>query len=141
MRNPFRKPTRITRQLVPQDQQAAVTKELFRIDFNLGQVLQGFALSLASDYQSSRWYCYSLSNGGMYLCMDGSQSYRVTYDSGCQGELTPDALSIACGLLAYNSLSFCLDLALADNFDRCYFLLREYAMEHGEAANIVEAMR
>ena len=141
MRNPFRKSTPITRQLVLQDQQSAAIKEMFGIDFNLELIVRGFALSMTNDKLPSRWRCYSLGNGGIYLAMDGNQSYRVRYDNGGQGELTSEALSIACGLLAYNRLSFCLDLALAENFDRCYFLLREYAMEHAEANSIMEALR
>ena len=144
MRNPFRKSIPITRQLVLQDQQSAAIKEMFGVGFNLELIVRGFALSMTNDSQHNHnwWRCYSLSNGGIYLAMDAaSQTYRVAYDSGGQAELTSEALSIACGLLAYNSLSFSWSLAFAEANDRCYFLLRQYAMEHREAADIMEALR
>jgi hypothetical protein len=141
MEIPLRKPTHIVRRPVLPNQQNALISQRFGTYFNLELLVRGFALSMARGYQPSRWRCYSLTNGGLCLAINGSQSYRVTYDNGWQGELTPDALSIVCGLLAYNSLTFSSNLAYAENCDRCYLLLREYAMEHREAACILEATR
>jgi hypothetical protein len=51
MRNPFRKSTPITRQLVPQDQRSIVISQLFGFSFDLESIVRGFILSMAKDYR------------------------------------------------------------------------------------------
>jgi hypothetical protein len=142
MRNHFRKSTPITRQLVPQDQRSIVISQLFGFSFDLESIVRGFILSMAKDYRPGPLLLYKLSNNGCYLKPSTDQTYAVTCENGwSHGVMTADAVGAVATLTGLNYQSFTINLDQADSYEDMRLKLREYALEHDEAANILAATR
>ena len=91
------------------------------------------------DYRGGFWEFIELSNGGFYMSPQHEGSFRFSVDTnGYEGEMSPDAAGITVCLFAYSHLSFRYPdhIVFADRFHR----LREFALEHAEAAAIFAAI-
>ena len=141
MKNPFRKPDPITRQLVPQDQRSTVINQLFGFSFNLELIARGFVLSMAKDYRQGPLLLYRLSNNGCYMKPSADRAFAVNFDNGWHGVMTADAVGIVATLNGLNYLSFTLNLDQADSYEDMRVKLRQYAVEHSQATNILAAIR
>ena len=70
----------------------------------------------------------------------GDKPFHVNCENGFEGDLSADALGITACLYAYSSLSFSGMLGFADMCAQQYHRLREYALEHSEAEEIMGAI-
>jgi hypothetical protein len=142
MRNPFRKPTPITRQLVLQDQQSIVISQLFGLSFDLESIVRGFVLSMAEDYRPGPLLLHKLSNNGCYFMPNTDQTYAVICENGWRhGAMTADAVGIVATLIGLNYQSFTINLDQADSYESMRLKLRDYALEHDDATSILAATR
>jgi hypothetical protein len=137
--NPDIKPQPITRDLVPEDHRLYITEQLFGIRFplQLEPFIYAITEKMAPAYHGGFWEFYTLSNGGFYMAPDLDQTFEVYCENYFQGELSADALGITSCLYAYSRLSF--GGGIAQMYARQYHLLREYMLEHPEAAAILGA--
>ena len=97
-----------------------------------------FMHRLSPDYRGGFWQFYELSNGGFYMAPD-RESYRLSIDSnGYEGTMSADAAGITVCLFACSHLSF--QDTRFDLYAQRYHQLREFAIEHSEAAQIFAAI-
>ena len=132
--------TPITRQLA-QDQPHAEMERLFGMPIYLEVIVRGFLLTMTKDYPRFLWQFSTLSNGGCYVAPLGDLTRYTIGGYHRRIDLGQDAAGIVSSLLAFSYLSFSMNLAFAENLDRQYSHLRQYAMEHREAASILETIR
>lgn len=97
-----------------------------------------FMHRFSSDYRGGFWQFYELSNGGFYMAPD-RESYRLRIDTnGYEGTMSADAAGITVCLFACSHLSF--QDSRFDLFAQRFHQLREFAIEHPEAAQIFAAI-
>lgn len=94
---------------------------------------------LAADYHGGYWEFYDLSNGGCYLAPTGKPLQLTQASNGFEATVSADAAGIIATLYALSSLAFQLH-EQTDVFTKHYHRLREYALEHAEAAQILAAI-
>jgi hypothetical protein len=97
-----------------------------------------FMHRFASDYRGGFWQFYELSNGGFYMAPDRG-SYRLCVDTnGYEGVMSADAAGITVCLFACSHLSF--RETHGQLFAERFHQLREFALDHAEAAAIFAAI-
>jgi hypothetical protein len=123
--------TTITRTLILEEDRVMHTANLFGFHWalHLEPLAYAMADSLSSDYTGGYWDFFSLNNGG----------FHVTCENSFEGDLSADAVGITVCLYACSGLSFS-GMLIADVCAGQYHLLREYALEHSEAAEIMAAV-
>ena len=132
----------ITRKLIPEAQRADLVGTLFGIAYplQLEPAVFAFASNLSPSYHGAYWNMYALSNGGWYMCPDEDSRFDVRCPNGYEGSLTADAFGIVAVLYACSHLSFIANGDAASNYARHYHRLREFTVEHEEAAAIFAAI-
>ena len=131
----------VTRALVPEHDRSDFVDALFGLNFPLQLEPYVFAVAseLSSDYRGGFWNFYSLDNGGFYLAPNDDDPFSVCCPNGYEGTMSADALGITACLYAYSRLSFIAGDTVACIYARQYHALREYAVDHVEAAAIIAA--
>jgi hypothetical protein len=133
--------TTITSELVTKERRANFVDALFGINFplQLEPCIFLMASELSSNYRGGYWAFHSLGNGGFYMAPDDDTCFTVRCENGYEGRMSADALGVTACLYAYSRLSFVASESIARVYARHYHLLREYAMDHPEVAEIVGA--
>ena len=131
----------ISRALVPERDRTDLVDALFGLNFPLQLEPCVFAVAseLSSDYHGGYWAFQSLGNGGFYMAPDDDARFTVRSENGYEGTMTADAFGVTVCLYAYSRLSFIATKPASTTYARHYHLLREYAMDHPEVAEIVRA--
>lgn len=89
----------------------------------------------AEKYNGGFWEYYALSNGGFYMGLDQSEPLTMQcIGNYFEGTMSADAASIGVNLFALNAFAWQLD---PDKFSEAYRQLRDYALQHDEAAQIM----
>ena len=132
---------RIRRVLIKESDRVTHTAALFGFHFPLYLEPLAYAVanSLSPDYKGGYWDFYSLSNNSFYMVPAGNTVFRVICENGFEGKLSSDAFGVTTCMYAYSRLSFS-GMLIADVCAQQYHLLRDYALEHGEAAGIMAAV-
>ena len=94
---------------------------------------------ICANYKGGYWQFIELSNGGAYMRLDTEQEQmHVSCGNYFKGGLSPDAVSIAATMYAISAATFRFpdNEVLSDH----YYLLRDYAAQHVEAAGIFAAI-
>ena len=137
-------PTPVTRHLVPESQRMAVVADLFDIHFplRLEPVIYGITREMTQgQYQGGYWLFYTLENGGFYMSPDdNNRIFNVRCNNHWQGTLSADALGVVSCLYAYSHLSFSRYKDFGQLCGRHFHQLREYVIDHAEAAAILGAI-
>lgn len=134
--------TMITSQLIANSNRVQHTADLFGVYFPmcLEPFIYAMTDSIAPDYRGGFWNFYALNNGGFYMAPDADHSFAVCCENGYEGRLSADGLGITVCLYAYSQLSFTGIPSFADRCAEQYHLLREYMLDHPEAAGILRAI-
>ena len=142
MTNDIEKQKPVIRTRVPKHLRLSTTSRLFGIRFPLiiEPVIYGITGRMAEAYSGGYWHFYSLDNGGFYMAPDIDQPFEVCCDNYWTGELSADALGITACLYAFSHCSFSRDQAFGRVMADHYHRLREYMLEHREAAGILRAI-
>ncbi len=121
-------------------QRLNVTANLFGVHFpfRLEPTIYGMADRLAPAYEGGYWHFYSLSNCGFYMAPATHTFFDIRCDNGFEGKVSADAFGITACLYAYSNLAFDQG-PFAQVCAEHYHLLREFAVEHGEARAILRA--
>lgn len=96
--------------------------------------------SLSNDYNGGLWDYYRLNHGGFYMAPTDPATFKMECDNGYAGLLTADAFGITACLYAYSLCSFSPDAQFSETCATHYHLLRDFAVEHAEAAGIFAAI-
>jgi hypothetical protein len=92
---------------------------------------------LAPDYDGGYWEFYCLCNGGFYMAPAADREFEVVAPNGFVGRLSSDALGIAACLYAFSHASFSAETALAEACAVHYHQLRDYALQHSQADQLL----
>jgi len=93
---------------------------------------------LSEDYTGGEWKFFVLDNGGFYMAPSGGGNYKISVEGNYfNGLLSADAAGIVACLFAYSRVSFS---PKASHIGQQYHLLREYALDHEEASQILAAI-
>ena len=122
---------------VAEDRRLSTTARLFGVEFprKLEPAVYGFAHLLCSRYAGGYWEFFTLDNGGFYMAPGTAAAFATSSPNGWDGELSADAFGICCCLYAYSNLSFD-EGEFPETCAEQYHLLRDFAMDHAEAAAI-----
>ena len=131
----------ITREFVTEERRADFVDALFGLSFplQLEPCIFVMASELSSDYRGGYWAFYALGNDGFYMAPDDDTCFTVRCENGYEGRVSADALGITACLYTYSRLSFIAGDTVACIYARQYHALREYAVDHVEAAAIIAA--
>lgn len=131
----------ITRRTLAEGERADFVHALFGLDFpfKLEPTMFSIADRLAEDYNGGFWQFHALGNGGFYMAPDVDHDFEVACDNGFEDTMSADALGVTTCLYAYSALSFG-EGAFAEVCGEQYHQLREYALDHPEAAAILAAI-
>lgn len=129
----------ITSTIVPEHQRVAVTAALFgaRFSFAIEPAIFDFASDLSADYKGGSWEFYALSNMGFFMAPLGPDRLRAESPNQNTAVMSNEAFGIAVCLFAYSNLSFSRDEALSEMVSEAFHKLRDFAMDHAEAADIL----
>lgn len=135
--------TEITRTLIATPDRVPTTAKLFGNAFPLQ--VEPFVYTVARDmapkYTGGYWHFYRLSNNGFYMAPDIDGPVQASCAMNFfRGELSADGLGVVTCLTAYSHLSFCKDQKFARTCADQFYLLRDYAGFHIEAASIFAAI-
>lgn len=134
--------TAVTSRPVPEDQRADITGRIFGLHFplRLEPFIFGMAGKLSDDYSGGYWKFNELSNGGFYMAPDSDAPFSVSCENGFEGSMSADALGITVCLYAFSQLSFGGPGEFEQTCANHYHWLREYMLDHPEAASILSAI-
>ena len=132
----------ITRKQVPNNKRIQHTAELFGANFplHLEPLVYAITDNIADEYNGGYWEFYTLSNGGFYMAPHSDTPFNVSCENGFEGQLSGDALGIVACLYAYSHLSFSDKSGFDETCAQQYHWLRDYMLEHSEAAVILGAI-
>ena len=133
----------ITRTLIATPDRVPTTAKLFGYEFS--QKIEPFVYTVAREmapaYSGGYWLFYRLSNHGFYMAPDIDGPVQASCATNFfRGELSADALGIVACLTAYSHLSFSKDQGFARTCADQFYLLRDFAGYHKEAAAIYAAI-
>ncbi len=130
--------TLLTRTLLTQPQRLAVPDTLFgsAFGFRIEPTIYHLTSMMAESYNGAYWEMYSLGNGGFYMAPDVSECWEIRCPNQYTGTLSSDALGIVACLCAYSHLSFRISEQYARTCAEHFHLLRAYALDHAETAEI-----
>lgn len=93
---------------------------------------------LAKSYNGGFWGYYTLSNGGFYMAPECDRMYQIEVPSnGFEGELSADAAGVVATLYGLCQLA---ERTRSERIIDLYYLLRDFASQHVEAAQIFGAI-
>jgi hypothetical protein len=97
-----------------------------------------FARRLCPQLENSAWHFYELSNGGLYMApMVRAVTVRV-HANAFDSAITGDAAGVVVCLYAFRQLAVEIP---GDTMSRHFFQLDAFARQHGEADQILAAVR
>jgi len=133
----------ITARTVPDAERLEFMPRTFgRAFLRVESAIFDFARQILPDYNDGFWEFVSLSNGGAFLKLDSTCKYYVSVDGNFyEGQMSSEAAGITVCLFAFNHLTYQLGpTPQGERLANLYYLLRDYAIQHPEAAQIVRAI-
>jgi hypothetical protein len=130
--------TKIEAHRVPDDARIGTLPRHFGVHMLMVESrIYGVLSQFSSGYHGGLWQFFELSNGGFYMTPPGNE-YELRIDSnGFEDRMSADATGIVVCLFALSHLSFeVTDAVFSEHFHR----LRDFAMNHPEAAKIFSAI-
>jgi hypothetical protein len=120
------------------DQKMAVLPRHFgRHMLKVEDAVYAFMRHLVTEYRGGFWHFYELSNGGFYMAPEMDPVQVRVESNGYEGRMSADAAGITACLFAFSHLSFEVN---SDVLTRHYYMLRNFALEHAEAKEILAAI-
>lgn len=95
---------------------------------------------MSKDYNGGYWNMYRLSNGGIYLAPNIiNLKLRLSVaTNGYSGEVSADAAGLITCMFVFNAL--CWQFPERQDFNDLYYALRDFAFDHEEACEIIQAV-
>jgi len=116
---------------------AFLPRHFGRLFMQVESSIYGHMRDLCPGYTGGYWEFFDLINGGCYMAPAGD-AFEIHAPNGHSGTVSGDAAGIIATLYALSHLAFRFEEAtvLSDRFHQ----LREFALDHGEAAAILAAI-
>lgn len=133
----------ITRKLVAENDRLAILPRYAGAHGVLLESAIYIALSEYCDaYQGGYWDYFELSNGAVYMAPTGmAEPLAMSCASNWyDGTMSADAAGITATLVGLNRMAWGTDGAVRDRFVNLFYALREYALDHPEAGEIMRAI-
>lgn len=130
----------ITRAEVPESRRLAVLPKFLGMRLMvIGEnLIYSWMGALSPDYNGAQWDFYELSNGGFYMAPAGIEKFNIEVrGNGYSGVMSADAAGITACLFAFGQLAN--QRADAGSIE-LYHKLREFALRHFEASEILAAI-
>lgn len=100
-------------------------------------LVYGWMGRLCDGYRGGFWRFFDLSNGGFYMAPTLPGPLHICVDgNGFSGDLSADAAGVVATMFALNRLA----CDGHDQLDDAYFLLGDFACQHGEHRSILKAI-
>lgn len=93
---------------------------------------------LSADYDGGAWDFFELSNGGFFMAPAYEWLRLKVHGNDYEGRMSGEAAGITVCLFAFSLLSF--DHRNTEVFARHFHWLRDFALSHGEAREILAAI-
>lgn len=126
---------------LPEGQRASYVARLFGPRFLM---VESFAFdtasSLSPDYNGGHWAFYGTCDASFFMAPTEPKEFRVECANGFDGTLSSEAFGITVTLYAYSLLSFSADPDFGQTCAQHFHKLREFMLEHAEAASILKAI-
>ncbi|WP_028218066.1 antirestriction protein [Paraburkholderia oxyphila] len=131
--------TRISSSVIPDELQLNVLPRYLGQHYLTGEgMVYDWAARLCSRYQNGAWHFFSLSNGGFYMAPAEMGRVHVRWHlNGYNDMMGADAFGVTVTLFALCHLA---EKTQDDSIIDRYHQLREFAVQHVEAANILRAI-
>lgn len=125
--------------VVPAEKRASFLVKHFATEYlNAESMIFTYASRLSVSYTGGLWQFFELDNGGCYLAPDHVRRFNVQWPlNGYEGEMGADAFGIVVTLF---TLCHIAEITGDDRFVDRYHLLRDYAAQHPESAEIFAAI-
>lgn len=108
------------------------------------RLMYAYAGRLSGDYKGGLWEFYKLSNGGGYAAPMTPERMSLTVQgNGYEGEMSADAAGVVISMFVLSQLfNEChgVNNGLMEKLVDHYYQLREFAMDHAEAREILRAI-
>lgn len=129
----------IQKAVVPGHLRASTLSKHFPAMFLLYEPLVYRYFDLFSNsYDGGYWEFVDLNNGGFYMSLQSPKTFHLCIASnGFEGKMSADAASVVVNLFALCHLANQHEL---DSLIDMYHFLRDYACEHSEARQILQAI-
>ena len=130
---------RITSSIIPDELRLNVLPRYLGRHYLTGEgMVYDWAARLCSSYDGGSWHYFTLSNGGFYMAPAEASRVHVRWHlNGYSDIMGADAFGITVTLFALCHLA---EKTLDDTIIERYHLLREFAVQHVESANILRAI-
>ena len=132
---------RITATLIPNERRLDTLPHYFGASLTKAELLvYQWMGTLCPEYRGGYWEFYALSNGGFYMApgRDGTYTVGVVMNS-YLGTMSADAAGLTACLFAFCELANAAGPE-QEHFVDLYHLLREYAIGHAEACEMLSAI-
>lgn len=131
--------TKIDAREVPSDERLQILPRHFgRHMLSIEYAVYTFMRKLANQYTGGYWNYLELSNGGFYMAPAHDTPFNICVESnGFEGPMSADAAGITACLFALSHLSFQIE---HESIAEHYHQLRDFALDHAEAAVILAAI-
>lgn len=100
------------------------------------QAIYRYMHEYCEGYTGGMWNYYTLSNGGFFMAWDADEtSLKVSQPMNYyEGEMSAEAASVGMNLYVQNAFAHQVD---AERFSEAFHALRDFAIQHQEAAQIM----
>jgi Antirestriction protein len=124
---------------IPNDERLeALPRHFGRHMLTVEHAVYAFMRELSNKYTGGYWNYLELSNGGFYMAPTHEAPFNVCVDTnGFEGQMSADAAGITACLFALSHLSFRIP---QESIARHFHLLRDFALDHAEASEILAAI-
>jgi hypothetical protein len=131
--------TKITSSVIPDELRPNVLPRYLGRHYLTGEsYVYDWAARLDRNYQGGMWHFFTLSNGGFYMAPVESGRVNVRWHlNGYNDMMGADAFGVTVSLFALCHLA---EKTLDDSITERFYQLREFAIQHSEAANILRAI-
>jgi len=133
-------PNRISATIIPEVEQMDFLPSLFGEHLMLrGEaMIFGWMRRLSEDYQGGVWNFYRCSNNALFMAPKSEKHFHISVNTnGFTGDLSAEGAGIVANLFALCHLS---EQTEDDSIIQHYHLLRDYALDHAEASQILSAI-
>ena len=127
---------------VPQHKRLNTVSKLFGVHFpfRIEPMIYHLAGTLCHDYQGGYWQFVMIDDAGFFMYPDSDARFEVSCPNQYTGTVSAETFGLITCLIAYSNLSFDEPEGLARRCAEQFYLVRDYAGEHPETAEIYAAV-
>lgn len=131
--------TRITASKVHHDRRVIILPQYLGAHMLIGEkLIYAYMESLCEGYKGGMWDFYETSNGAFFMAPQQDEKCRITWaDNWYEGTMSAEAAGLTATLYAFSHLA---NQTRQGRLIELFHALREFAMDHPEAGEIMGAI-